>query len=1850
MLPLSAVPHIWVHALLRCAMLSVITAGAAVTMTAAESGERAPAVASSSPPDVSAVVGDAETLRSHWAASPFPALWGHNGLAGVRKRVGEATERLAPGGGFWRLLADLHAMRCDGCSTLEGNGAWRLSFDLPHALVDALTAITGSEMPQTSTKVHTAKVGPWVWTWDLTHLDGIYGNAPSIAAGVGAARAPAFDLDCTADFLQLIRHGDEYSSLEVLSALGLTRLHYGASLDATGIADRLELPGFQPPLGTITTADLGGLPEKPLLVMVVNFDGARLAQLLARLRTIPEVADACRHYAAGPAAELGPLEEVARALDGTVVACASTAVPFPNLALSVPATPAMDALVERVAKLLKLPATEARSATAQIPMPGPWPAMLWLRRGARWALSTDMTMADALAAAAPAASLPVVLQEGLGSSSITVVDVPPVAAMAGQFLALALPSTPEESKAGLTIARDFCLVLATRALRVDAALRIDSQGATFTGHTALAAALFPITALVAPSAYVVSVVEAKQQETTKASLQPFQQHAESAGWPERLPDGLLAPPYPAPHLGTRPWALYLAPASAATGDQPVLVSDPLYLGGKILWLTRDGRIHTGGQHAARPLWLAAQRLTTRGGRCSGADWAEALRQQRSLQFADQPTVTNNELNYSMVVPSADHWVERKAKDFSSDCDHLWFNQKADMVFGVIPEKAAEAHEKNWLHDVIMEQKKQQDPQLKVVSDHAITVCGLPARRVRLEATINGVPLRFDDTFIDHHGYLYQVVAWCGAKTTSLADLESTADGLLDRFTVLDTQRTVPGWVDGEAPLAVVHSPHMNLQVDFSGMGWESSAKPKNGNDYIELRGHLSARKAHMYMVTANTGTGTLSDHALVHGLLGLLNVAPTTVTEQHTAATTLGQTILLRYPLGEGADQYACRAWLIRAGSHAVAIVVNGLATDHVSDEVGDALIARVTFTPAAAAGAPAPAPDGAVDAAFAAAVGHYFTDNKRHLEALPWLVDAARGTHPPVDRLQAVLNCYCQLETWQEALDYYHKAIEPTVDDLGISSFKPWFLVQLKRDAEAIAAYRTLFAAGWKGDEDFAAYIEALHRVASDQVEAAFAANPVPARTSVGRRLHARILSRDGKAEQAERDLRADVAAAPSDLSLAEALADNLLEQDQPAAAREFLAEVLKEHARAAALWHLAGICDFRTDRFHEATTDFKTELDLDPAAQPARDYLNAINQKLGKGDTSRIAKPIAPVAGISELAPATQAAPPGGAYALRAAALSWSPKSGFLRSDRAVISIPDRAACETFSTLRYGFDPDGEDFAINAVIVRDQAGAVLSEGRIEDWYVLDDSKSDIASTKKTVSIPVAGLRPGCTIDCLTTRRQGGATAGMPFVTVDIGGQMPTMRSCMSLRAPADRIAALAGGGLRLERDGDVLRVEATALPGRHWEPYTPDTRRDQPVIWLGPRGGSWAELGRKYLAELKPFLADQPAVSALAETTCKGVVGRDARIAALADLVQSRIAYHAVTFGNRGRIPQPAATILERRLGDCKDHALLLQRLLAAAGIPAFLALAPSNAMVFDEMPDLDQFDHMVVVVPAAGDAGAAAGAQPGLQVIDTTDKDGDLSLPPAGLANRQLLLLDPAGPHLVATPAPGQSHVTVDRTWTIALDGSVRCDETVSVAGYWASYFREHLSGKQPDERRRVLLDELGHSLSTVTALEVADLEDLRKPLKLALSYTMRDALPKADGRLSGSIPEPWYTGLWEWSVRRGEERRRPLFVRFPLTVTITSRLHHPGLRAGTVPVGGPDDDDDFVSLQHVVGADGAATVTIAQHAGEFPAARYGAWCDRFDALGRRLQLAVSLAPEAAAPPDPLMPAPATRKYVH
>lgn len=127
------------------------------------------------------------------------------------------------------------------------------------------------------------------------------------------------------------------------------------------------------------------------------------------------------------------------------------------------------------------------------------------------------------------------------------------------------------------------------------------------------------------------------------------------------------------------------------------------------------------------------------------------------------------------------------------------------------------------------------------------------------------------------------------------------------------------------------------------------------------------------------------------------------------------------------------------------------------------------------------------------------------------------------------------------------------------------------------------------------------------------------------------------------------------------------------------------------------------------------------------------------------------------------------------------------------------------------------------------------------------------------------------------------------------------------------------------------------------------------------------FSAMGRAYQLKGAEAAALTPALRSRADQITKGIDDRRAQAAAIYEWVAKNIRYVAVYLGNGGLEPNSADSILANRYGDCKDHTVILEALLAAKGIASTpVLIGAGGGPTLPPVAVLGRFNHAINYLP--------------------------------------------------------------------------------------------------------------------------------------------------------------------------------------------------------------------------------------------------------------------------------------------
>jgi len=249
-----------------------------------------------------------------------------------------------------------------------------------------------------------------------------------------------------------------------------------------------------------------------------------------------------------------------------------------------------------------------------------------------------------------------------------------------------------------------------------------------------------------------------------------------------------------------------------------------------------------------------------------------------------------------------------------------------------------------------------------------------------------------------------------------------------------------------------------------------------------------------------------------------------------------------------------------------------------------------------------------------------------------------------------------------------------------------------------------------------------------------------------------------------------------------------------------------------------------------------------------------------------------------------------------------------------------------------------------------------------------------------------------------------------------------------------------------KTEKDGRKLYEWTYSNPNpvrpkrTNWSVY--DLEKEPSLFFSTFR--DYAEIAEGYGARARPRAAVTPRVQKLADEIAGGKKEPREAARALYDWVAVNIHYAGNCIGLGAVVPRDLDFVLDNRLGDCKDHATLLQALLAARGIKSAQALVNSGSSYrLAKVPVVSMVNHVITYLPEFD------------LYADSTSDDTPFGMLPFGDADKPVLLVDGFRDGARTPPSPVGANEQVMKTHIkIAADGAMSGEVDVSLRGTYAA----------------------------------------------------------------------------------------------------------------------------------------------------------------------------------------------------
>ncbi|HEV8695292.1 MAG TPA: DUF3857 and transglutaminase domain-containing protein [Lysobacter sp.] len=262
------------------------------------------------------------------------------------------------------------------------------------------------------------------------------------------------------------------------------------------------------------------------------------------------------------------------------------------------------------------------------------------------------------------------------------------------------------------------------------------------------------------------------------------------------------------------------------------------------------------------------------------------------------------------------------------------------------------------------------------------------------------------------------------------------------------------------------------------------------------------------------------------------------------------------------------------------------------------------------------------------------------------------------------------------------------------------------------------------------------------------------------------------------------------------------------------------------------------------------------------------------------------------------------------------------------------------------------------------------------------------------------------------------------------------------------------------------------------------------------------YASIADAYGARAQPKATVTARIQKLADEVAAGKKEPRDIARALYDWVATNISYAGNCIGLGAVVPRDTDFVLDNRMGDCKDHATLLQALLTAKDIPSQQALINAGSSYkLPEIPVVSMVNHVITYIPDLD------------LYVDSTSSDTPFGMLPPGSAGKPVLLVNGyrEGARTPETPL-GSNRQHMSTKLTIQADGSVKGQVDVTLDGMLAAASRAAFRNIT-DEQRKDMVKNYFQSRGQIGSgsMEWEDAKPLLNKHRYDAQFEVKEMLP-------------------------------------------------------------------------------------------------------------------------------------------
>lgn len=323
----------------------------------------------------------------------------------------------------------------------------------------------------------------------------------------------------------------------------------------------------------------------------------------------------------------------------------------------------------------------------------------------------------------------------------------------------------------------------------------------------------------------------------------------------------------------------------------------------------------------------------------------------------------------------------------------------------------------------------------------------------------------------------------------------------------------------------------------------------------------------------------------------------------------------------------------------------------------------------------------------------------------------------------------------------------------------------------------------------------------------------------------------------------------------------------------------------------------------------------------------------------------------------------PAGAFYELISHEVDFTPGETIKKVETRTLVISNPLHAEHYRYLHFLYNPESETLKLNQMQVLNGQGQSVYEGVPSDAKTLNAEyvKGPEFKGMKVLQVPVPEFYVAKQVNIKISKESLSPKEKLPFLKYRFDSKLPARIHRLSLKTPILKdLNFQARGSLSEDTEGDSITwtFENDSVSGV--EVLDSGVQRQVPIIWIAKSSGDWESEGLAFYDSMKSSLIPNDRTANLALNLTETYEKKEDKLLSLYRYMQKDI-----LFKKQINIPDLPGEIMSDDRQALEQSIFYFARLLASAGFDFKLVLVRTKGGIQEELPAIEQLNHMLVLV---------------------------------------------------------------------------------------------------------------------------------------------------------------------------------------------------------------------------------------------------------------------------------------------